>query len=297
MTRFARCAALLVSLAAPARAAPPLPRLLVLPLPPAAGLSASVARAFDARLLVALDDTKRVVTVTPAAEPDCTEAGCLAELGASAGAALVLSLSVVREDDSVTLFGAVIDVTTKAAVRRVELDRVTEAALARQAPVTLVPQIVGAPPGPPVLGIALAGRGAADAGAAGGNEGVARLAALSLSDQLAALGAFKVLPLDGIDRSALTHRADLTISELTIDRRRHVLCTWLEGTLVATFAITELGTGRVVFTRTVTATARRRAVFSSRSEVTDLLVEQAVGDWMAAFREARRANPAANPVR
>jgi len=134
MTRFVRCAALLVSLAAPARAAPPLPRLLVLPLPPVGGLSANVARAFDARLLVALDDTKRVATVTPATEPDCTEAGCLAELGASAGAALVLSLSVVREGDSVTLFGAVIDVTTKAAVRRVELDRVTEAALARQAP-------------------------------------------------------------------------------------------------------------------------------------------------------------------
>jgi hypothetical protein len=294
MTRFVRCAALLVLLAAPARAAPPLPRLLVLPLPPAAGLSANVARAFDARLLVALDDSRRVVTVTPAAEPDCTEAGCLAELGASAGAALVLSLSVVREDDSVTLFGAVIDVPSKAAVRRVELDRVAEAALARQAPVALVPQIVGPPPGPPVLGIALTGRGAAGAG---GNDGAARAATRALTDQLTALGAFKVLPLDGTDRSALTHRADLTISELTIDRRRHVLCTWLEGTLIGTFAISELATGRVVFTRTVTATARRRAVFSSRSEVTDLLVEQAVGDWMAAFREARRANPAANPVR
>ena len=82
MTGFVRCAALLVSLAATARAAPPPPpalppRLLVLPLPPATGLSADAARMFDARLLVALDDSKRVVTVTPATEPDCAEAGCL----------------------------------------------------------------------------------------------------------------------------------------------------------------------------------------------------------------------------
>jgi len=290
MTGSVRCAALLVSLAAAAHAAPPVPRILVLPLPPAAGLSANVARTFDARLLVALDDSRRVVTVTPASEPDCTEAGCLAALGASAGAALVLSMSVVREDDGVTLFGTVIDVGTKVPVRRVEFDRVTEAALARQAPAALVPQIVGVPPGPPVLGISLAGR---STGAAGANEDVARSAALAMTDQLAALGAFKVLPLDGTDRSTLTHRAELTISDFTIDRRRHVLCTWLEGTLVGTFAITELGTGRVVFTRTVTATARRRAVFSSRSEVTDRLVEQAVGDWMAAFREARRTRPSA----
>jgi len=299
MSRSVRCAVLLVSLAATARGAPPppapLPRLLVLPLPPAAGLSASVARTFDARLLVALDDSKRVVTVTPSTEPDCTEARCLAELGASAGAALVLSMSVVREDDGVTLFGTVIDVATKAPVRRVELDRVTEGALARQAPAALVPQIVGAPSGPPVLGIALVGPSAADAGGAGGNEGVARTAALAMTDRLTALGAFKVLPLDGTDRAALTHRAELAISELAIDRRRHVLCTWLEGTLVGTFAITDLATGRVVFTRTVTATAKRRAVFSSRAEVTDLLVEQAVGDWMAAFREARRAKPPTGP--
>ena len=31
-----------------------------------------------------------------------------------------------------------------------------------------------------------------------------------------------------------------TISELTIDRLRHGLCTYFEGTLVGTFAITEL---------------------------------------------------------
>ena len=55
----------------------------------------------------------------------------------------------------------------------------------------------------------------------------------------------------------------------------------------------ERATGRVVFTKTVTATARRRAHFSSRAEITDLLVGQAVGDWMAALREARRPGTSA----
>jgi hypothetical protein len=295
MTRSVRCAAVLVLVAATATAtaAPPPPRILVLPLPPTTALDANVARTFDARLLVALDDSRRVVTVTPADEPDCTEASCLAELGATAGAALVLSMSVVREDLGVTLFGTVIDVRTRTAVRRVEVDRLTEVALAKQAPAALVPQIVGAPPGPPVLGISVVGAG--DAGAA-------RTAALAMTDQLAALRGFQVVPLDGTDRSTLTHTAELTIGELTIDRRRHVLCTWFEGTLVGTFAITELATGRVVFSKTVTATTKRRAHFSSRAEITDLLVDQAVGDWMAAFREARRARlapvvPAAPPAR
>lgn len=295
MSGSIRCAAaLLVSLVATARAAPPplpspppLQRILVLPLPPTTALDANVARTFDARLLVALDASRRVVTVTPSDEPECTTTSCLAELGAVADAALVLSLSVVREDSGVTLFGTVVDVATKLAVRRVELDRVTEVALAKQAPAALVPQIVGAPPGPPVIGISLAGTGEAY------GAGAARTAALAMTDQLAALRAFKVLPLDGTDRSTLTHSAELTITELAIDRRRHVLCTWFEGTLVGTFAITELGTGRVVFSKTVTATAKRRAHFSSRSEITDLLVAEAVGDWMAAFREARQAKPAA----
>jgi hypothetical protein len=217
--------------------------------------------------------------MTPSEEPDCTTTSCLAALGAAAGAELVLSLSAVREDDGVTLFGTVIDTRTRTAVRRVELDRVTEVALAKQAPSALVPQIVGAPAGPPVLGISTVGAVAA------------RTAALAMIDQLAALHAFKVVPLDGRDRSTLTHTAELTITDLTIDRRRHLLCTWFEGTLVGTFAITELATGRVVFSKTVTATAERRAHFSSRDEITDLLIDQAVGDWTAAFREARRAGP------
>jgi hypothetical protein len=259
----------------------PPPRILVLPLPPTTAIDANVARTFDARLLVALDDSRRVVTVTPSDEPECTTTSCLAELGAAADAQLVLSLSAVREDGGVTLFGTVIDTRTRTAVRRVELDRVTEVALAKQAPAALVPQIVGAPAGPTVLGVSSVGAGAA------------HTAALAMIDQLTALRAFKVLPLDGRDRSTLTHTAELTITQLTVDRRRKLLCTWLDGTLVGTFAITELATGRVVFTKTVTATAERRAHFSSRDEITELLVDQAVADWIAAFREARRAGPRA----
>jgi hypothetical protein len=296
MTGVFRCVAILGWLAATAHAAPPPPpgaappppvaaqpppRILVLPLPPTTALDANVARTFDARLLVALDDSRRVVTVTPSDEPDCTTTSCLAALGAAADAALVLSLSAVREDHGVTLFGTVVDTRTRTAVRRVELDRVTEVALAKQAPSALVPQIVGAPAGPPVLGVSSVA------------IGTAHTLALAMIDELAALRAFTVLPLDGSDRSTLTHTAELTLTELDIDRRRHLLCDWFEGTLVGTFAITELATGRVVFTKTVTATAARRAHFSSRGEITDLLVDQAVADWMAAFREARRARPPA----
>lgn len=254
----------------------------MLPLPPTTALDANVARTFDARLLVALDDSRRVVTVTQSEDPECTTTSCLAALGTAVGAALVLSLSAVREDSGVTLFGTVIDARTGAAVRRVELDRVTEVELAKQAPAELVPQIVGAPPGPPVLGISTVGPAAT------------RSAAVAMIDQLAALRGFKVLPLDGRDRRALTHTAELAITELTIDRRRRLLCTWLDGTLVGTFAITELATGRVVFSKTVTVTAERRALFSSRDEITDLLIDQAIADWTAAFREARRAGPRAH---
>jgi len=44
----------------------------------------------------------------------------------------------------------------------------------------------------------------------------------------------------------------------------------------------------------VTATASRRAGFEPVGDH-DLLVAQAVGDWMAAFREARRAKPPTGP--
>jgi hypothetical protein len=274
MTRSLQVAVLLL-LATVANAAPDRPSLLVLPLPPTAAVEPDVARAFDARLLVALHDSQRVVTVTPPDEPVCTTMPCLAELGAATGAALVLSLAAVREGDGVTLFGTVVDVATATAVRRIELGRVAQAELARAAPAALVPQIVGTPAGPPVLGFSPVG------------AGTARTAALALADQLAAQRGLRVVPLDGSDRASRTHSAELAIDELAIDRRRRVLCTWFEGTLVGTFTITELATGRVVFSKTVTATAERRAHFSSHEEITDLLVGRAVGQWMAAFRDAR----------
>jgi hypothetical protein len=251
------------------------PRMLVLPLPPTTAIDAGLARTFDARLLVALDDTRRVVTVTPTDEPECTTLPCLAELGTANQAALVLSMTVVREGESVTLFGTLIDSATATATRRVELPRLDPAALPRAAPGELVPQIVGTAPGPTVLGIARPT-----------TTGAATTLAATMTDRLVELRAFKVVPSDGSDRSALTHRADLAIAELTIDTPRRHLCKFLDGTLVGTFSITELATGRVVFTKTVTVTASRRAAFSSQSKVTDLLLAGAVDQWMEAFRAA-----------
>ncbi|HSK01802.1 MAG TPA: hypothetical protein VK932_11200, partial [Kofleriaceae bacterium] len=131
MRRSLAIASILVvaSLAAPAaadapRPGPPrgpariLPRILVLPLPPSQALDPAVARAFDARLLVALDDTRRVVTVTPSEEPECTSASCLAAMGTGAGAAFVLSLAAVREAGGLTLFGTLVDAQTATAARR-----------------------------------------------------------------------------------------------------------------------------------------------------------------------------------
>src|SRR5690348_7366633 len=97
------------------------PRMLVLPLPASSAVDADTARAFDARLLVALDDSKQVVTVTASEEPDCTTTECLVELGTANDAALVLLVTAVKEDGAITLFGTVVDTKTEAATRRVEL--------------------------------------------------------------------------------------------------------------------------------------------------------------------------------
>jgi len=279
MRTFVIATLILLSLCIAARAEGKVPpRMLVLPLPPTAALDASAARAFDARLLVALDDTKRVVAVTHDEEPECTSPKCLATLGTAQGAAYVLSLSVVSEDGGLTLFGTVIDAATATAWRRVELPRVTVATLAK-APAELVPQIVGPPAGGTVVGFT---RPASVAGQA---------AALAIIDQLTALRAFQVLPLEGADRSALTHRAELAITQLSIDEPRRHLCKFLDGTLVGTFSVTDLATGRVVFTKTVTVSASRRARFSTQAKLTDLLVDAAVGEWMTAFRAAGVLKP------
>lgn len=269
------------ALAPPAAAdAPPpeRPRILVLPLPSTHAIDPAIARAFDARLLVALDDTRRVVTVTPSDEPECTSTDCLATLGASANAAFVLSLTAVREADGLTLFGTLVDARTAAAARRIELARIDPAALARTAPAELVPQILAAGVAAP-----LAARAPAVLGIALPAAATARAAAFALHDRLSAYRTFKVLPLDGTDRSTLTHRAQLVIDELSVVDRRRGLCTWHDGTLVGTFAITDLSNGRAVFAKTVRLSDSQRALFSSRDRVVDALLDAAVADWMAAF--------------
>ena len=293
MRRSLAIASLLVAAAlapaaadAPKPAAADRPRILVLPLPPSHAIDAAIARAFDARLLVALDDTRRVVTVTPQEEPDCTSTSCLAALGAADDAAYVLSLTAVREPEGITLFGTLVDAKTATAARRIEVARQDPTTLARTAPAELVPQIVAPPPGPTVLGISRP------------TSEHARSAALAIHDRLAAYRTFKVLPLDGTDRSPLTHRAEIALSELSVVDRRRGLCTWHDGTLVGTFSVTDLSNGRVVFTRTVRLTESQRALTSNRERVLDALLDAAVDDWMAAFHGSglparlRRAAPA-----
>ena len=284
-------AATLAALAAPAAAEAPQedrprddrprdsrPRILVLPLPPSHAVDPSIARAFDARLLVALDDTRRVVTITPSEEPECTSTACLAAMGAAADAAFVLSMTAVLEADGLTLFGTLVDARRAEAARRIELARIDPANLARVAPAELVPQIVstGATATP-------AARAPAVLGISRPATPFARAAALAIHDRLSAYRTFRVLPLDGVDRSTPTHRAELVISELSVvDRRRH-LCTWHDGTLVGTLSITDLSNGRVVFAKTVQRFDSQRALTSSRERVLDALLEAAVEEWAAAF--------------
>lgn len=263
---------------APAPPAARMPRILVLPLPPSHAVDASIARAFDARLLVALDDTRRVTTTTPSDEPECTSTSCLAELGAVNSAELVLAMTVVREADGLTLFGTLVDTKTAAAARRIELSRIAPANLARVAPAELVPQIVAAGAAAPP-----ARRGPAVLGMTPPAGGAARAALLAMGDRLSAYRTFRVLPLDTADRSPLTHRAELVISELDVVDRRRGLCTWHDGTLVGTLSIVDLATGRAVFTRTVRLADSQRALISNRERVIDALLEAAVADWTAAF--------------
>jgi hypothetical protein len=248
----------------------------VLPLAPTPGVDAGAARAFDARLLVALDDTRRVRTATPDEEPECTTLTCLADLGSETGAAYVLSLAVVREDATLTVFGTLVDVASRSAWRRIELPRVTAANLAKTAPRELVPQILGAPPGGKVLAFA---RPASDVGVE---------AARALAGQLSNLRTYRVLPLESdTGRTVPTHRAEIVVTELTIAEPRRHLCTWLEGKLVATLNVTDLATGRIVVARTLELEETRRKHFSSRAEIRQLLVDRAVEQWAGTLRATR----------
>jgi len=251
------------------------PRMLVLPLPASTAVDADTARAFDARLLVALDDSKRVVTVTASEEPDCTTTACLVDLGVANDATLVLLVTAVKEDGAITLFGTVVDTATKAATRRVELPGVTLATMAKRAPAELAPQIVGRSGGPVMVGVI-------------GPSGDAGMAAVTaVTDYLVAWKTFDVVPLDGSDRGGVTHRAEISWSELSITEDRRWLCDWYDGHLVGTLSVTNLATGRVMFTKTVDVTASHRTAFFSKEEVTQELVDAAVQGWLTAFRDAK----------
>jgi hypothetical protein len=269
----------IVCAASSASAETPRHKILVLPLAPTHAITVDTARAFDARLLVALDDTRRIQTLTHDEESECTTLPCLASLGSKLGAAYVLSLAVVPEGKTMTLFGTLVDVKTATAWRRIELPRVTTSTLAK-APPELVPQILGTAPGATTVLSWVKPTSV---------PGVT--AATAIHDQLVALRAFKVIPIDGVDRSPPTHRAELAISELTIAEPRRALCKWYDGTLVGTFSITDLSNGRVVWTKTVTTRASERVHFSTRSEVIDQMVDRAVADWMTAFRAAGVLKP------
>jgi len=255
----------------------PRPKVLVLPLAPTHAVDANTARAFDARLLVALDDTGRVQTVTHDEEPECTTLPCLASLGNRTGVAYVLQLAAVPEGSTLTVFGTLVDVKTATAWRRIELPKIAANTLAR-APAELVPQVLGTA-GPTVLAFA---RPASASGLTMAKE---------VADQLKALRAFKVLPLDTTDRSPPTHRAEIIVTDLSIAEPRRGLCKWYDGTLSGTFAITDLSNGRVVWSKQITVEASRRAHFSSHAEVTNLLLDQAVSRWTAAFRAAGVLRP------
>jgi hypothetical protein len=251
-------------------------RVLVLPLPVSSAVDADVARAFDARVLVALDETERIATVTPATEPECTTLACLAELGVAENAAQVLSMSILRENGALTLFATLIDARTAAAARRAELPGLSAAALARTAPAEVARQLVGTAPGAPAnVAVALPA------------SGPGRAAATAFVDRLAALRKFTVVPLDDkTDRANLTHRAEITIRDFSIVTRRHHVRRYLDGVLVGTVAITDLADGTAVFSKTIKVTVSRRFRYSSTAEVTALLVDDLVTDWMTAFRAA-----------
>jgi hypothetical protein len=267
-------AAAVATLGAVTVAAAERPKVLVLPLAPTQAVDTNAARAFDARLLVALEDTGRVQTVTSEDEPECTTLSCLATLGTQYGASYVLQLAAVPESGTLTLFGTLVDVKSATAWRRIELPKVASGGLAKT-PGELVPQVLGPAPGSaPTLAFAKPASIATST------------MTTQMLDQLTALRAFKVLPLDTTDRSPPTHRAELVISELSIAEPRRGICKWYEGTLSGTFAIVDLSNGRVVWSKPITTTVARRVHFSSRTEVTELLENQAVAAWMTAFRSS-----------
>ena len=246
------------------------PRVLVLPLPSQSAIDPELARAFDARLLVALEDTKRVTTVTLDEELECTTPKCLAEAGVAASAGSVLTVSVVREASGFTLFATLLDTATAASSRRAELVRLSAGELSTSAPTTLARKLVGTASRVATVGLLERGRVTGAAAVVGA--------------RLAALRSFNVVP---ADRAGITHRAEVAVSEFSIARRRHHVHRYLDGVLVGNLVILDLADNTVVFTKTVKVTVSRRARYSSDTEVSALLVEAAAADWMTAFLAAK----------
>jgi hypothetical protein len=155
----------------------------------------------------------------------------------------------------------------------------TTGGLAKRAPAELAPQIVGTSKattgGPTTVGVV----------GPGGDAGMA--ATTTVTDYLAAFKTFDVVPLDGTDRGNVTHRAEITFAEMAIDVNERWLCTWYDGHLVGTFTVTNLATGRSMFSKTVDVAVSHRTMFWSREEVVTELVEDAVHGWLVAFRDAK----------
>ena len=247
------------------------PRVLVLPLPdedPAASV-------FDARLVVALDEAG-VTAVTPTEEPTCLSTECLADLGKQQNAEQVLSMSLVREERTFTLFATLVDVASRTAARRTELTGLDSASLGKRAPAELARFVSPKKRETFVIGVAIPA------------SGVAHDAALSLADRLGAAG-FVARPIDKReDRTNLTHRAELAITKFSIERRVHHVHHYLDGVMTVTLTVTDLATREVTFTRSITVTASQRARKSSATEVTAQLVAAAIDQCIAAFNAAGR---------
>jgi hypothetical protein len=248
------------------------PRVLVLPLPAQGAVDPDVARAFDARLLVAVEETRRFTTVTLDEELDCDTPKCLSDAATAANASSVLSIAIVREGSKLSLFATLLDARTAKSSGRAELSNIAASELATTAPQLVAGRVFGAPPGPATVAINERGK-LVGAGAA-------------ISSRLAALKSVTVAP---AARSGVrfTHRADITVREFSITRERHHVRHYLDGVLVGTLEIVDLAADRVVFTKTVKVTESRRARYSSEAEVTALLVDAAVQDWMTAFHASR----------
>lgn len=266
---------LIVLMLLAARAHAEKPRVLVLPIAAGQAVDTGAASAFDARLLVALEDTRRVTTVTLDEELECTTAKCLADAATAAQAQSVLSLSIVREAEGLTLFATLLDARTSQTSRRVELTPLSPSELAASAPVELAQRLFGAAPGPAVVGIV--------------ERGQASGAAAAISSRLAALRTFTVVPAarSGV---TLTHRAEVNVTEFSMVRRRHHVHHYLDGVLSATLTIVDVGRNRVVFEKPVKVTVSRRDRKSSTAEVSALLAEAAASDWMTAFLAAQTEN-------